>query len=186
MIAKVIAFGADREQARRRLLNTLADSTVLGLRTNRDYLLDALAAPAFARPELSTRWLGAASPGWSARTPDARWVAIAAALQLHRASRMHGPLALFSSGGTRDTPRRIDAAGKVFDVRLAYRHGAATRVNVGEARFAIEVLRDDGVRARLAIDGEQLEAMAAPNGWLDAGGICAQYIDLTDLPAAAR
>ena len=159
MIAKVIAFGSDREQARRRLMNTLAHSTVLGLRTNRDYLLDALAAPAFAKPELSTRWLGVASPGWSARTPDARWVAIAAALQLHRASRRHGPLALFSSGGMRDSPRRIDAGGQSFDVRLAYRHGAADPGRASaRPSFAIDVLQDDGLRARLAIDGEQIEA----------------------------
>jgi geranyl-CoA carboxylase alpha subunit len=182
MIAKVIAFGADREQARRRLMNTLAHSTVLGLRTNRDYLLNALAAPAFARPELSTRWLGTASPGWSARTPDARWVAMAAALQLHRASRVHGPLALFSSGGTRDTPRRIDAGGESFDVRLAYGHGKATRVSVGEARFDIGVVHDDGMRARLIVDGEQVAALAGADGWLNAAGVCAQFVDLTDLP----
>ena len=51
MIAKVIAYGADREQARGRLLRALAGSAVLGLRTNRDYLLQALSAPAFAQAQ---------------------------------------------------------------------------------------------------------------------------------------
>ena len=182
MIAKVIAFGSDREQARRRLLNALAGSHVLGLRSNRDYLLDALDAPAFAQAELSTRWLGLASPGWSARSADARWVAIAAAVQLHRGSRVHGPLALFSSGGQRETARRIDAGGRIFEVRLAYRHGAPMQVSVGESGFEIELLHDDGVRARLVLDGGQLEVMASADGWLDAGGICERFVDLSDLP----
>ena len=186
MIAKIIAFGSDREQARRRLMNTLAGSTVFGLRTNRDYLLDALAASAFARPELSTRWLGLAAPGWSARKPDARWVAVAAALQLHRGSRLHGPLALFSSAGTRETPRHIEAGGHGFAVRLAYRHGAALRVSVrhggDEQAFDIEVLHDDGTNARVSIDAEQTEATASAQGWLDVGGICERCVDLTDLP----
>ena len=47
------------------------------------------------------------------------------------------------------------------------------------------MLHDDGLRTRLAIDGEQIEAAVSAQGaqgWLDAGGICAPFIDLTDLP----
>ena len=122
MIAKLIAFGSDREQARARLLRALQGSTVLGLRTNRDYLLQAWQAPAFALPQLSTHWLGEASAAWSPRAPDARWAAMAGALRLHRRSRVHGPLACFSSTGPRETPMRLEAGGAVFDLRLRYAH----------------------------------------------------------------
>ena len=136
MIAKVIAYGADREQARGRLQRALAGSAVLGLRTNRDYLLQALSAPAFAKPELATRWLGEASAAWLPRVPDARWAAVAAALLLHRRSRVFGPLALFSSSGQRDTPLRLAVDDKLFDLRLAYRQRrAGARAASADAQF---------------------------------------------------
>jgi geranyl-CoA carboxylase alpha subunit len=185
MIAKVIAFGADREQARTRLQRALAGSTVLGLRTNRDYLLQALDAPAFALPELATRWLGQASATWLPRRPDARWAAIAAALLLRRRSRAHGPFALWSSSGQRETPMHLAAGEAVFDLRLAYRRGVPVRVSIDAAQFDIEVLRDDGLQAELIVDGAHLSVQASlqdHEGWLDAGGICEAYADLSDVP----
>src|SRR5699024_9225564 len=48
MIAKVIAWGEDREQARLRLLDMLADTTISGVRTNINFLQRILAHEAFA------------------------------------------------------------------------------------------------------------------------------------------
>ncbi len=181
MIAKLIAFGTDREQARRRLLNALAGSSVLGLRTNRDFLLQALDAPAFAQPAmLSTQWLERDGAQWSARTVDARWVAVAACLSLHRASRRHGPLALFSSSGRREAPMHLDVAGQAFVARLAYGQGAALRARIGEADFSLRVLHDDGLRARIHIDDQQLSVCCTAEGWLDAFGVCEAFTDTTD------
>ena len=185
MIAKIIAVGADREQARARLRQALAGSAVLGLRTNRDYLLQALDAPAFARPQLSTHWLGEASAAWSPRLPDARWAAMAAALLLHRRSRVHGPLACFSSTGPRETPLRLDAGGTVFDLRLRYARQGSWRVTCADTAFDIEMLHDDGTTAALLIDGQRCAAVAqqqGASGWLDAEGISAAYADLSDAP----
>ena len=185
MVAKVIAFGADREQARGRLQRALAGSSVLGLTTNRDYLLQALAAPAFATPVLSTRWLGEASPAWRARQPDARWAALAAALRLHRLARGFGPLALWSSGGVRETPLKLAVGEAVFEARLAYRRGAPVEVGVGDARHAIEVQHDDGHEAEAIVDGLHLRVRASMQGdagWLDADGICAAWADISQAP----
>jgi len=185
MVAKVIAFGADREQARGRLQRALAGSAVLGLRTNRDYLLQALAAPAFAQPALATRWLGEASAAWLPRVPDARWVAVAATLLLHRRSRVFGPLALFSSGGQRDTPLRLAVDDKFFDLRVAYRPGEPMRVSVAGAQFEIEVCSDDGHQVQLIVDGAHDAALCwlqGNDGWLDAGGICAAFVDRSQAP----
>jgi geranyl-CoA carboxylase alpha subunit len=185
MIAKVIAHGADREQARGRLLRALAGSSVLGLRTNRDYLLQALAAPAFAEPKLATRWLGEASPAWRARVPDARWAAVAATLLLHRRSRVFGPLALFSSSGHRETPLRLAVDDAVFDLRLAYRHGEPVRVRVGEQSFDVEVQSDDGHALQLIIDGAHDSSLCwlqGSEGWLDVGGVCAGFVDRSQAP----
>ena len=185
MVAKIVAWGADREQARGRLQRALAGSSVLGLVTNRDYLLRALAAPAFALPRLATRWLGEASPAWSARRPDARWAAIAAVLRLQRLARGFGPLALWSSGGTRHTPLRLAAGEQGFELRLDYRRGAPVEVAVGEARHAVELQHDDGHEAELIVDGAHLRvrcSMQGDAGWLDADGICAAWSDLSQAP----
>jgi geranyl-CoA carboxylase alpha subunit len=180
MIAKVIAYGADREQARGRLLRALAGSAVLGLRTNRDYLLQALSAPAFALPRLATRWLGEASAAWLPRLPDARWAAVAATLLLHRRSRAFGPLALFSSSGRRETPLRLAAGETVFEVRLAYRFGEPVRASVDTLEFGIEVQSDDGHQVQLIVDGAHDSGLCwvlGTDGWLDVGGICEAFVD---------
>jgi geranyl-CoA carboxylase alpha subunit len=185
MIAKVIAYGADREQARGRLQRALAGSAVLGLRTNRDYLLQALSAPAFAKPELATGWLGEASTAWLPRVPDARWAAVAATLALHRRSRVFGPLALFSSSGQRDTPLRLAVDDKLFDLRVAYRSSEPMRVSAGEAQFQIEVRSDDGHQVQLIVDGAHEAALCwlqGNDGWLDVGGICAAFVDRSQAP----
>ena len=185
MIAKVIAHGADREQARGRLQRALAGSSVLGLRTNRDYLLQALAAPAFAKPKLATRWLGEASAAWLPRLPDARWAAVAATLLLHRRSRVFGPLALWSSSGQRDTPLRLAVDDKLFDLRLAYRCGEPVQVSVGEERFTVEIRSDDGHQVQLIVDGAHDAALCwlqGSQGWLDVGGACAAFVDRSQAP----
>ena len=185
MIAKVIAHGADREQARGRLQRALAGSSVLGLVTNRDYLLLALAAPAFAAPQLATRWLGEASPAWTSRRPDARWAALAGALRLHRLAQAFGPLALWSSTGRRDTPLRLAVGDQSFDLRLAYRHGEPIEISVADATHSVEILHDDGTQAQLIVDGAHLRVQATvqgTQGWLDADGICAAWTDLSQAP----
>jgi geranyl-CoA carboxylase alpha subunit len=185
MIAKVIAYGADREQARGRLQRALAGSAVLGLRTNRDYLLQALSAPAFATPKLATRWLGEASPAWQPRVPDERWAAVAGAVLLHRRSRVFGPLALWSSSGQRDTPLRLAVGERLIDLRLAYRRGEPVQVSVGEARFAVEIQSDDGHQVQLIVDGAHDAALCwlqGSEGWLDVGGACAAFVDRSQAP----
>jgi geranyl-CoA carboxylase alpha subunit len=133
MIAKLIAHGADREAARARLVSALGRTAMPGLRTNRDFLLDCLRSPVFAEGRLSTAWLGEASGAWTAPAPDARWLAIAAALRVHDAGRRHGPFACWSSAGRRTTPMRIAAAGREVAVRVEYGDGGAMRVGVAAA-----------------------------------------------------
>jgi len=57
MIAKVIAHGTDREDARHKLLDALRATRVHGIATNLDYLRAILDSDAFAGARLSTRFL---------------------------------------------------------------------------------------------------------------------------------
>ena len=54
MIAKVIASGLDRETARRKLADALADAVVWPVRTNAGFLVQALRNPAFVAADLDT------------------------------------------------------------------------------------------------------------------------------------
>ncbi len=57
MIAKVIACGRDRNEARVRLLDALERTRLAGIATNLDYLRTILAGPEFSSARLSTRFL---------------------------------------------------------------------------------------------------------------------------------
>ncbi|HEX7781521.1 MAG TPA: acetyl/propionyl/methylcrotonyl-CoA carboxylase subunit alpha [Sphingobium sp.] len=58
MIAKVIAWGADRDAARRSLAGTLADTAIWPLKTNAGFLVKALEHPAFVEASLDTGLIG--------------------------------------------------------------------------------------------------------------------------------
>jgi acetyl/propionyl-CoA carboxylase alpha subunit len=69
MLAKLIASGATREEALRRLALALADAVVLGVTTNLPYLQAILAEPEFAAGQADTRWLERALGGWAPPAP---------------------------------------------------------------------------------------------------------------------
>ena len=57
MLAKVIAYGADRDQARRRLARALSESSLHGVVTNRELLVGILREPEFAAGTIDTGYL---------------------------------------------------------------------------------------------------------------------------------
>jgi acetyl/propionyl-CoA carboxylase alpha subunit len=64
MISKLIAWGPDRPSAIARMRRALRDYAILGLTTNRDYLLDVLGLEAFAAGGLHTAFLDEHLPDW--------------------------------------------------------------------------------------------------------------------------
>ncbi len=54
MVAKMVAHGADREEARRKLLRAVEDCVLLGVPSNQAFLADCLASPAFAGNDVHT------------------------------------------------------------------------------------------------------------------------------------
>ena len=57
MLAKVIASGSTREEARRRLVQSLSQSLLVGPATNRDFLIDALKRDTFVQGEATTAFI---------------------------------------------------------------------------------------------------------------------------------
>ena len=84
MLAKVVARGATREDARRRLIAALANTVTLGLTTNRSFLVAMLQHPAFAAGEATTAFIpqhfAAGSDAMRRPQPDLRMLALAAVL----------------------------------------------------------------------------------------------------------
>jgi len=87
LLAKLIAWGADRTSATRRLVAGLRDSSILGVTTNLDFLADVLDHPAWEAGELHTGFLDRHFPSWSSGTRLPPEVAAAAALAARNGAR---------------------------------------------------------------------------------------------------
>jgi len=151
MIAKVIAWGGDRETARRRLIEALRDTAALGVGTNKAFLIRTLEAEAFAAGEADTGFLGRTYPdGFPSPAPDADIRALAAALL------SEGAGAGWRSNAWLTHPVVLEAGGEQH--RLAVRReGLAWRV--GDQRLEILARSDDRVTWRA--DGHERSAVFA-------------------------
>ena len=114
MLAKVIAYGADRHQALARLQTALHDTVVVlesGL-TNRSLLLELVTQTAFRDGPVTTRWLDghlARRPAASARSHLE--VALAAAILGDYLRTRRGHLANFLEEAQRGMPRTVPEPG---------------------------------------------------------------------------
>ncbi len=83
MVAKVIGYGATREAARAKLLLALSKTALVGVKHNRDFLMDALDQPLFVSGKATTAFVGEVygDEGYEAVTPDNTDLALGAALQ---------------------------------------------------------------------------------------------------------
>ncbi|TAJ39715.1 MAG: acetyl-CoA carboxylase biotin carboxylase subunit [Reyranella sp.] len=111
MIAKVIARGATREEARTRLIRALRDTVVLGPTTNRHFLIRLLEHPEFAAGKATTAFL-TKHEFPAPEVSEHHWKL--AALLLWRQSAERYPLALrgWRNSNPEPTPIRLSAAGQ--------------------------------------------------------------------------
>lgn len=84
MVAKIIAWGEDRETALRRLRRALENTTFLGLTHNLPFLLAVLAHPALAAGGLHTDFITAHLDGWQSPEGDTPVALITATLAQFR------------------------------------------------------------------------------------------------------
>jgi acetyl/propionyl-CoA carboxylase alpha subunit len=85
LLAKVITYGANREEARGRMLMALDDLMIVGLNHTTAFLRDVIASEAFARGELSTHFVDDHFKGWRQDASMEKAALIAAALIASRA-----------------------------------------------------------------------------------------------------
>jgi acetyl/propionyl-CoA carboxylase alpha subunit len=110
MIAKVIAHGTTREEARVRLVLALAETVVLGPTTNRHFLIRLLEHPDFAAGEATTSFL----VKHQFPTPeigDAHWTAAANLLWQASAQKYAPSMRGWRNSNPEPTPIRLAAGG---------------------------------------------------------------------------
>ncbi|MGW4124625.1 ATP-binding protein [Nocardia sp. NPDC004711] len=179
MVAKVIAWGRDRDEALARLRTGLRETTVVveGGTTTKSFLLDLLSRPELISGEADTGWLDRTGAGTAdGPTAVADVALVAAAIDTYDTEEAHERAAFLSSarGGR---PRARHAIGRT--VELSYRNQPYTLVvgQVGPRRYQVsgdsgdlEVVVDrlSAFESRYAIAHRRhhVVSVAGPTGYL--------------------
>jgi geranyl-CoA carboxylase alpha subunit len=171
MVAKVIAWGGDREEARRRLDRALSETTLLGLTNNGPFLRQVLSHETFVAGEATTDFLERELGAPEIPLPEDH-LAIAAALWLEDAvpARASG---VWRSTGSATSHLKLAVGGEVSSLRIGH---SLRRVGVidGDRSWQVLVLRrDPDGTARVVVDSVQRTVRWAREGevlHLDCGG----------------
>ncbi|KRQ02839.1 3-methylcrotonyl-CoA carboxylase [Bradyrhizobium yuanmingense] len=153
MIAKVISHGANREEARGRLIVGLEQLTAFGVTTNQAFLMSCLRHPGFAKGEATTAFIGAHRNELLAPRADAAFDTALAGLLLYVTS----PRAPWWQGGrslaaTFPLPAKIEIAGHAHELDIVReRDGSYTVIaDDRQDKFEIDQLDPGAIRFRHA------------------------------------
>lgn len=105
ILSKLIAYGATREDAIRRMQMLVGDYTVLGLTTNRQFLLDVLTSPTFIAGETDTTFLDGHFLSWQPSSPSAKVLAITALMETLQRQGQLAASPVSAASDTTDTPQ---------------------------------------------------------------------------------
>jgi geranyl-CoA carboxylase alpha subunit len=189
MLAKIIAWGADREQARRRLLNAVEDCVVLGPTTNKHFLAAVLDNGHFASGGATTAFIGQEFPDKALARPlpsPQAW-ALAAALICERNNAGPRMLRDFRNSHASGNPLRL-VCGEAKQLLTIAATDQGFEITIGEHTHRLAVLGHDGVIVRYSLDGVQQSAHALFDGeflHLDIPGFAGAFEDQT-LTASAK
>ena len=161
LVAKIIAYGANREQARQRLVAALRDTALFGVATNRDFLLDVLQQPNFVAGSATTAFIEETWPeGYQGSAQPPLDYAVAAVLQYllgreqacGEALDVNRELLDWSSAGDLQSVYRYNMEGEVRTLRVQPRAASRYRVGLGRERADISLQSMDAGRARLKVN----------------------------------
>jgi geranyl-CoA carboxylase alpha subunit len=172
MIAKLVAHGPDREQARERLCAALDGLRVLGLRTNQAFLRAVLEHERFVAGTVTTDWLDGYAVPTRGAADAAAWAAAALAFvaraHAEGAERYPAELAGFSNSAGLRWPLALECDGELRELAIEpVPRSPAVLVHAGELRVSAALVEHgpraiaaviDGVRRRFdcAWDGDRL------------------------------
>ncbi|MFK7751410.1 MAG: biotin carboxylase N-terminal domain-containing protein [Sedimentitalea sp.] len=187
MLAKVIAFGASREEARRRLIRAVEDTTLLGVQTNKAVLSQVLKDPRFVTGQATTAFLDDATlaRATKAAQPDSRNIALAAVLfQTQGEATQTGPRLWSNSAplAKRVALAHADAracvvleqTGEEIKATVA---GTSHDINLHQIAGANAVVTLDGIRQSISF------VVKGDNLYLDAHEQSLHFVNTTYAPA---
>ncbi len=185
MVAKVIAHGRSREEARRRLIRGLAGTTLLGVPNNRGFLLDVLRHDNFRDGAATTAFIPTHFPDPQRPQPDATARALAAVLLYRHGAREQigwrpaSPMAVAIDlrSGNMQYPCRVMAAADSYRVELGDEVVELTLSSIQDAWIRFE---SGGISqgAAFAFDGDDLH--------LDLAGVSHGFFEFTPALASAK
>jgi geranyl-CoA carboxylase alpha subunit len=150
MIAKIIATGASRDEARRKLIHGLDTTFAFGVTTNRGFLAACLRHDAFARGEATTAFIAQHRDALTRALPDDAVPAVAVAALLLYVTDRHAPPHRpgRSLAPAFPTLLRFDLDGKSQSCDVVRERDGSYRVgHDGRATsFTIEHLAGDSIR----------------------------------------
>ena len=185
MIAKMLAWGRTREEARARLARALAQTQVIvdGGRITKAFLLTLLAHPAVVAGHYDTGWLDARmNTGELLELRHADVALVSAAVEAYTAEQARARSAFYADVA-RGRPARTSETGRLIEFRHrgrpravhVYQNGPATyRVTLGTWTVDVEVERFGEVERRLSFPAGQyrvLTALAGPVHTVEVEGI---------------
>jgi geranyl-CoA carboxylase alpha subunit len=131
MIAKLIAHGATREEARRRLIAALQRTAALGISTNRGFLIDLLSHAEFAAGRATTAFIPQHFATVAAPAADPGLQAVAALLWFERGAAQfgHDPAQAWSSNGGLSHPVRLGIGETAVKLSVAVAGPDRYRIN---------------------------------------------------------
>ena len=151
MLGKIIAHGATREEARRKLLRAVEDTVLLGVATNQPLLVDLLKHPDFVCGYFSTGFIAEHFSEIPPLTPSTEQLALAAALFYQHSANQHPQgLAGWRNNASAPCTYRLEVNGNIHTV------SAEPLQLTTDGRHATLVF--NGIRRRIAyhLDGNQL------------------------------
>ena len=174
MIAKIVAWGQDRDEALARLRRALAQSTVVveGGTTNRSFLLGVLERPEMVAGDYDNRWLDRLTASGD-HVPAPQPVALLAAAVEAYAADHAASQAAFHAGARRGRPENPETIGARLRLRYAgatnelwvYRTSPGTfRVRSGKVNADLEVDFVNAYERRVRCAGHRYRVVAVTQG----------------------
>lgn len=191
MLSKIIAYGPDRESARRGLDRALADTAVLGVGTNIDFLRFLLADEDVIAGRLDTGLLDRRTGDYvAAQAGDDEFIAAAAYRWLHSwldAGELWATPTGWRVGEHAPTTIRLRAGDRTDHVHLTGTPaGATARIEDGQPRSVAASLAGD--RLIVTVDGLRTEYLTAVEDhrlWLAGAGRTTVIEDVREAPVRA-
>ena len=194
MIAKVIAHGATRRDALRKLHAGLQATYALGVVTNKPFLLGVLEHDRFRDGSATTAFIDgdfADSPLIADTPPSPRVVAMAALVVVLEGARglAEDPsLVMWRSGGPIWSTVYLQHNDREFQTRVSRTPEGHFAVAWGDETVELEVAAHDGDTLHLLHDGVRRRIVHATSGaeiWLDDGHGPYRFINTTHQPAVS-